>query len=74
MRKQVLTELELRLMSRAAASGSVCPKDAEEKEVMADLLRRALLRCRFWSRRGAAQLTIAGWAVLDDLYDDDWAN
>lgn len=69
-----VTRMELHLLCRAAASGRVCPTNAEETKLLADLVRRALLHRRFWFKHGAAQLTKAGWAVIDRFYDDDWAN
>ena len=72
--KDSVTKTELHLLCRAAASGRVCPENAEEMKIVAQLVRRALLRRRFWFRNGAAKLTKTGWAVIDSVYDDDWAN
>jgi hypothetical protein len=69
-----VTKIELHLLCRAAASGRVCPENLEETEIVADLVCRGLLHRRFWFRHGAAGLTKAGWAVIDKVYDDDWAN
>lgn len=72
--KQSITKMEIHLLRRAAGSGEICPRTVEEREVVAELLRRALLRRRFWHRRGAARLTKAGWAVIDSVDDDPWAD
>jgi hypothetical protein len=72
--KEALTETELCLMSRAAGAGTVCPKNADEKEAIANLVHRALLRKALRPRRGAARLTRAGWGVLTEVYEDKWAD
>jgi hypothetical protein len=72
--RESVTKMELHLLCRAAASGRVCPATTEEKEIVAAPVDRAFLRRRFWFRNDAAQLTKAGWSVINSVYDDDWAN
>lgn len=56
---QSITAMDLHLLRRAAGLGQIYPENVEETKVVATLVRRALLRRRFWYRRGAARLTKA---------------